>query len=108
MMKIIKDYTKAIQAIYDHVGFVEDWVICPIDDCTEMFWSVEGQTVKYAKSKKEFLNEDGAYYEDELYTQRFYDKWVYEGKLFTMVFCDPNVDGVKWFRLFDNNKRLQS
>ena len=32
-MELIKNYENALQAIYDHVGFKEDWVIAPIDDC---------------------------------------------------------------------------
>jgi hypothetical protein len=108
IMKLIKDYEAALKAIYDHVGFVEDWVIYPLDDCTEKYWDVneEDKEVHYADSKQELEEQDGSYYVDELYTQRFYSKWVYEGEDFTMVFCNPGVDGMKWFRLFDNSKRV--
>lgn len=105
-MKIIEDYNNALQAIYDHVGFKEDWVVCPIDDCLEMFWNTDGDTVFFAESKKDFNEQDGKYYEDEVYKQRFYSKWVYEGEDFTLIFCDPNVDGMKYFRIFDNKKKL--
>lgn len=107
-MTIIQDYEKAKQTIYDHVGFVEDWVIYPIDDCTDKYWNVneEDKEVYYADSENEFINGDGNYYVDELYTQRFYDKWVYEGEEFTMIFCNPGVDGMKYFRLFDNKKKI--
>ena len=37
-MNLMKKFNDAKQAIYDHVGFKEDWVIYPIDDNTEMFW----------------------------------------------------------------------
>lgn len=107
-MDLIKDYLKAKQAVYDHVGFKEDWVVCPLDDCTHYYWNVEGKTVKYADTQHELETEDGSYYEDDLYTQRFYPKWVYEGDDFTMVFCNPGVDGMKWFRLFDNSKRIKN
>lgn len=107
MKQLIENYQNSLQAIYDHVGFEEDWVVCPLDDQTEMFWNVEDDVVKYADSKEEFESEDGNYYEDDLYTQRFYSKHVYEGELFTMVFCDPHTDGMKWFRLFDNTKRMK-
>jgi hypothetical protein len=106
-MKLLEEYDKALQAIYDHVGFEEDWVICPIDDRTDKFWDVNDGYVHYANSKKELEEEYGDYYVDELYTQRHYKKHVYEGKDFTMVFCDPHVDGMKWFRVFDNNKRIK-
>lgn len=104
-MELISNYKKALQALYDHVGFKEDWVIYPIDDCTSKYWSIDSKQVKYADSEEQY-NSDGDYYIDDIYTQRFYSKWVYEGKKFTMIFCDPHVDGMKWFRIFDNAKRL--
>ncbi len=107
-MKIIEDYEKALQDIYDHVGLVEDWVVCPIDDKMDMYWKIENDSVKYAESKKLLESEEGDYYVDEIYQQRFYKKWVYEGMLLTLVFCDPHVDGMKWWRLFDNAKKIGS
>jgi len=107
MIKLVENYQKALQKIYDHVGFVEDWVIYPLDDCTEMYWDTWDKTVKYAKSIDQY-NSDGTYYEDDIYTQRFYSKYVYEGEDFTMIFCDPHTDNMKWFRLFDNNKRMNN
>jgi hypothetical protein len=106
-MNIIDKYREAKQELYDHVGFTEDWVVCPIEDNTEMFWNVDGDVVKYADNEEDFYDEDGQYYEDDIYTQRFYKKWVYKGNDFTMIFCDPHVDGVKWFRFFDNKKKLE-
>ena len=105
-MTLVEEFQKSLDAIYKHVGFTEDWVVCPLDDQTDMFWQIDGESVKYAETMDKF-NSDGDYYLDEIYTQRFYKKWVYEGEDFTMVFCDPHVDGMKWFRLFDNKKRVQ-
>ena len=104
-MGLIENYEKAKQAIYDHVGFEEDWVVCPIDDCTDKYWFIdaENEEVHYADTKDELFEEDN-HYVDEIYKQRFYDKWVYVGKDFTMVFCNPGVDGMKWFRIFANDK----
>lgn len=108
-MELIKNYNEALQAIYDHVGFKEDWVVAPLDDCTEKFWDVDDDCVCYAETKEKLENKDGSddYYMDDIYKQRFYQKWVYEGEDFTMIFCDPHVDGMKWFRLFDNKKRVK-
>lgn len=103
-MKLIDDYQKALQAIYDHVGIKEDWVVCPIDDKTECFWRVDDSTVYYSESEEDLKTLSGNHYEDDLYTQRFYPKHVYRGELFTLVFCDPHTDGMKWWRLFDNSK----
>lgn len=103
MEKLIEDYQKALDAIYDHVGLKEDWVVCPIDDKTDMFWGVDGKFVRYAETIEKF-NSDGDYYQDDIYTQRHYPKHVYEGAEMTLVFCDPHTDGVQWWRLFDNSK----
>jgi len=107
-MSIIENYKKSLQEIYDHVGFTEDWVIYPIDDRIEMFWEIiNNNSVRFAETMEKFNSEEN-YYEDEIYTQRFYKKWVYEGEKYTMIFCDPMVDGMKWFGLFDNEKKLVS
>lgn len=105
-MQLIKNYEEALQVIYDHVGFTEDWVVCPIDDQTDKFWNTDGEKVTYADSIEEFKEQDGNYYTEEVYKQRFYNKWIYEGKDFTMIFCDPHVDHMNWFRIFDNAKRM--
>ena len=103
-MELIKNYQEALQAVYDHVGLEEDWVVCPLDDRTEMVWGLTDDSVYYAKKIEDF--DGGDYYQDDIYTQRFYPKHVYRGEDFTLVFCDPHVDGMKWWRLFDNKKEL--
>lgn len=106
MKELLESYKDAKNAIYEHVGFVEDWVIYPIDDCTEMYWFEDGETVKFHEDKGIVQGDTGEYYQDDIYTQRFYSKHVYVGEDFTMIFCDPHTDGMKWFRIFDNNKRV--
>lgn len=107
-MKLVEDYEKAKQAIYDHVGFVEDWVVFPIEDFTGYYWNVLGNRVNYSENVEDLANDNelGGLCVDEIYKQRFYDKWVYEGEEFTMIFCDPGVDGARWFKLFDNSKEV--
>lgn len=108
MSNIIENYNKALQDIYDHVGFKEDWVVYPIDTSTiEMYWDIEWDKVMFAESKEEFLEMEYNYYEDELYKQRFYEKHVYEGSEYTLVFCDPHTDDMKWFRIFKNDLRFK-
>jgi hypothetical protein len=104
-MKLIQNYQKALQDIYDHVGFIEDWVVYPIDDRTDYYWNVNDETVNYATTQEELKNK-GDYYSDNIYQQRFYKKWIYKGEKITMIFCDPHVDGMKWFRIFDNSKQI--
>lgn len=104
-LNLIENYNKALQDLYDHVGFKEDWVVYPIDDCSESYWDIIGDNVRWAPTI-ELFNSDGDYYQDDIYKQRFYSKWIYEGQDYTMIFCDPHVDGMKWFRVFDNNKKI--
>ena len=103
---LMENYNKALQELYDHVGFVEDWVICPIDDCTDKYWDTDGQIVRFHENKENLYSEEGDYYQDDIYTQRFYKKHIYEGEIYIMIFCDPHVDGMHWFRIFDKNKRI--
>lgn len=100
---LMKKYNDNLELLYNHVGFTPDWVVCPIDDCTEMYWSTNGEVVKFAETIKNFYSECD-YYLDNIYTQRFYKKHIYRGIDYTMIFCDPHVDGMKYFRIFDNKK----
>lgn len=106
-MKLLDNYKEALEALYEHVGFEEDYVIYPIDDRTNMYWDFSTEEVKYAETIKK-MESNGDYYLDEIYKQRFYSKWVYEGKELTMIFCDPGVDGMKYFAIFNNKKRIKN
>ena len=107
-MKLINDYKKSLQSLYDHVGFKEDWTVYAIDDRSEMFWQINifRQVVKYAETMEQF-NSEGDYYEDEIYTQRFYEKWVFRGVKLTMIIVDTRCDGNKFFAFFSNNKEVK-
>ena len=100
-MDIVDNFFKAKQAIYNHVGFKEDFVFYPLDDCREMYWTVDDESVFYSENKENLESDEC--YQDEIYTQRFYNKWVYRGEKYTMIFCHPHVDGMKYFRIFDND-----
>lgn len=106
MNELIEQYNKAKKDLFDHVGFVPDWVVCPVDDCTGYYWRYDGSTVTYAEAKEQF-NTDGDFYQDSIYTQRFYKQWAYRGEKLTMIMCDPHADGMKWFRFFSNHKEIK-
>ena len=107
-MNILENYEKALQAIYDHVGFVEDCVVYPIDIRDDMFWKiVDNEEVLYAETKELFDDEDGDTYSDEIYTQRFYNKHVYRGEKYTLIFVDTHTDGNKFFAIYDNDKEIK-
>jgi len=101
-MSIIKEYNEALQKLYDHVGFKEDYVTYPIDDNTNMYWYIDNdKEIYYAETI-----DAEEYYSGTIYTQRFYDKYVYEGKDYTMIFANYHIDGMKYFSFFDNKKKI--
>jgi hypothetical protein len=105
-MKLMEDFQNAKQALYDHVGFKEDWVVYYIEDRTNMYWSVNKEEVKFAKTMEDF-NSDDDYYQNSIYTQRFYNKWIYRGKDLTMIFVDTHTDGNRFFAFYDNEKEVK-
>lgn len=104
-MSLISDYENAKQAIYEHVGFVEDWVTYPIDDCTEYHWYIENEEIFYGIGTSPDEWEGDGYFA-EVYKQRFYSKHIYQGEEYTLVFTNPRVDGMKYFGIFKNSKCL--
>lgn len=104
-MQLLENYKKSLQDIYDHVGFVEDWVICPIDDQTDSYWEVLTKNLYPVAVQWGPSIDEIEMYQDDIYTQRYYERHIYEGPELTMIFCDTRVDGMKWFRIFDNKKR---
>ena len=115
-MKLMDDFNKSLQGLYDHVGFTEDWTVYAVEDKVGMFWKIipekesifSGNTVdcvRYADTMNQF-NSDGDYWEDEIYMQRHYDKWIYRGTELTMIIVDTHCDGNKFFAFFSNNKEI--
>ena len=107
-MKILDNYLKLEKEIFDYFGYVEDWRRIPIDnqDTLGYFWRLDGEgpgTVRYAESEEILDNEDGKYWENEIYTQRHLPKWVYRGKDYTMVVVDTHMDGNQYLQIFDNS-----
>ena len=103
-MNPIDKYIKAKQDLYDSVGFIPSYVECAIDDCTDLYWFINEKSVKYSNSIEEMNS--GGYWEDQIYTQRFYKQHMFVGKELTMVMCDTQQDTGKWFRFFSNDKNI--
>ncbi|GAF67860.1 unnamed protein product [marine sediment metagenome] len=103
-MKILDDYFKLQKQIYFYFGYVEDWAVIPIDDSREYFWWSNEAEVHFAKTEKELKDQDGEYYLNQLYYQRFLPRWTYRGKDFTMICVDTRCDGNKFLQIFDNAK----
>lgn len=106
---IVAEYEKAKQAIYDHVGIEEDWVVYPIIFTVKELWQIDqdNEQVKFADNEEKF-NSDGDYCIEEIYKQRFYKKHVYRGEEYTLIFCDSCVDGMKWWRIFKNEHEVNN
>lgn len=107
---LMAGYNDALKALYNHVGFREDWVVYPINDCTDMFWELPegGSVIRYADDPEKMKDiEAGDYYESIIYTQRFYRQHVYRGEELTMVFMDTQTDGMKYFAIFRNDLEVK-
>jgi hypothetical protein len=109
-MKLLNIYTDARQQLFDYFGYVEDWVVIPVDDATMYHWHLTGEgygdEVQFAETVEEFESESGNYYVNEIYTQRHLPKWVYRGAEYTMVVVDTHTDGNKFLQIFDNTKEI--
>lgn len=106
MMRVIDEYFAVRQKIFDHVGYVEDWRILPIESLVENYWRLYGEgpgKVRFAESEEDLddLGEDN-YCEYQIYTQRHLPKWVYRGTEITLVVTDTHTDGNQFLSLFSN------
>ncbi len=122
-MKQLDEYMKLEKEIHDYFGYVEDWVVIPMDERREFYWKCDEDRdteVYYSKSKEnlekiiandyEWQGDDideNDYYTDEIYTQRFLPKWVYRGKDYTMIVVDTHTDGNKFLAIYDNAKEIK-
>jgi hypothetical protein len=107
-MELLKEYFRLQKEIYQYFGYVEDWVVIPLEDATKYNWYFDGRLVHFSEKPftVELVSEGKEMYQNELYTQRFLPKWVYEGPEYTMICVDTHTDGNKFLQVFDNSKKL--
>jgi len=105
-MKLLDDYFDIQEKIYKHFGYCEDWVVIPMEDARDYFWRLDEDEgiVRFADTPELLIDPAGNYYENEIYTQRFLDKWVYRADGYTMICVDTHTDGNKFLQIFDNRK----
>ena len=107
-MQLLNEYFALQKQIYDHFGYVENWKVIPLDDATEYFWCLNGEgyggSVHFADTEEDLEQEDGNYYVNEIYTQRFLSKWVYRAEDYTLVCVNTGTDGNVFLQVFDNSK----
>ncbi len=108
-MNLIERFDNAKQDLYDHVGFKEDWPVYPIANHTEMFWKIasDQKNVRFAETKNKFISLDGGYYFNEILNLIKYNKSIYRGKEFTMIFVDLTIDNIRYFAFFSNDKEIE-
>ena len=110
-MILLSEYNAKRQELFDYFGYVEDWVAIPVDDGTQYHWRLTGEgrgdEVQFADTLEELLSQEGNYYVNEIYTQRFLPKWVYRGADYTMVVVDTHTDGNKFLQIFANSKEVK-
>lgn len=110
MFKLMDDEQAARKALFAYFGYVEDWRILPLEDCTKYYWQLHGGeahggVVEYADLKVELTDSGtGDYYQNDIYTNRFLPKWVYRGPEYTMIVVDTHTDGNKLLQVFTNDK----
>jgi hypothetical protein len=107
--ELIDQYFDLEGKVHEYFGYKEDWRAIPMDDARDYFWCLDGEgpgRIAYAETEEKLREgletESGDYYQDDIYTQRFLPKWVYRGPDYTMIACDPHVDGNKFLRIFSN------
>ena len=107
-MELLQNLQNALQALYDHVGFVEDWTVYAVDDRSTMLWTIvdDGRKVRFAETIEK-LHSDDDYYEDEICMHRHYRQWVYRGELLTMIMVDTHTDGNRFFAFFRNANEVK-
>ena len=109
-MKLLDDYLALLEQIHKYFGYVEDWKAIPLEDSRKYYWRLYGtgpDSVRFASHSEILDDEEGNYYEDEIYTQRHLPKWVYRGKKYTMVCVDTHTDGNHFLRIFENSKEIK-
>lgn len=110
-MELLDEYFKLQHQLYKYFGYKEDLVSIPIDDARNYFWRLNGEgpgVVQFAESERELNNQEGDYYENTIYTQRYLSQWVYRGQDYTMVCVDTHSDGNRFLRVFDNSKERKA
>lgn len=106
-MELLDKYKAIRDELFTYFGYVENWMVLPIDDAREFYWRLESEisgSVEFADTEEELKAEDGNYYANEIYTQRHLDKWVYRGAEYTMILVDTDTDGNQFLQIFDNSK----
>lgn len=107
-MELLDKYLELQKEIYEYFGYKEDWRVFPIEDCRNYYWWCDERFVRFAETEEKLQDtERGEYYENEVYTYRHLDKYVYKGDDYTMIICDTHTDGNIFISIFSNDRERQ-
>lgn len=119
-MTLLEKYEEALQALYDHVGFKEDWTYYPVNDESHRYWTTDGNQVFFGETAHDLTYFDELYedmppeeradgdasYSFVIHRDRFYPKHIFSGELYTAIICDTQTDGMKNLSFFSNDKKV--
>jgi hypothetical protein len=96
---VVSAFIKARDALYEHFGFEEDWVMYPLNfEALNDLWCIRDDEIHWWRKE----NKDD-YYSADIFRHRFYPKGsIFRGSEFTMIFGHPHVDGMTWAYIFKN------
>lgn len=105
-MKILDDYLRLQNEIYDYFNYHEGWKVFPIEDSRQYYWSVGQHTgcLRFAMTEAEFTTGNGDCYEENLCHSHGASA-IYPGQDYTLIVADTLYDGNIFLRIFDNRKR---
>lgn len=108
---MVDQLNKAVAAIFEHCGYIEDWRVIPLSDNREFFWQVdpsEARKCRWSETVEKLKDVEGEhYYEGSIYTQRHLPKWVYRGEVLTLVCVDTHCDGNILLMIFRNDHEVK-
>ena len=107
--ELIDSYFNTQKALFEALGYRQDWVKIPVEDCRGCHWMIVGsekssatQIVYMDGPLSEEILSKGDFYCGTLYTQRFLPQWVYRTDTHTMISVDTHCDGNKVLMIFDS------
>lgn len=108
-MKLLNEYSQLQDQLFDYFGFKQEWLHLPVIDVTGCYWdlgedSIEGDCVVFIE-EEEFSDFPKCHYKWPRLEHRFFKKWIYPGKDYTMLVVDTQTDGNRVLAIFDNSKR---
>jgi hypothetical protein len=105
-MQLLDDYAKLRKQLLEYFGYEESWIVLPIEDQTDVYWSVSGDYVTYADSLSDYNNDEDnmKIYEDVILSGVTEKGAIFRGTEFTMIAADTQTDGNKFLMIFDNAK----